>query len=122
MLYEMLCGHVPFEGENVFVTMNQRVSQDPPSLLTRNPALSPELATVVMRAIRRDQKKRYQTMKELIHDLHHLKEVLAIPYEPETPKLKHLGRTILRIILLFLALCLVLFAFGLIVHFLHGTP
>ena len=72
ILYEMLCGHTPFEGENIFAIMNQHVSQDPPSVLLMNPQLSPELATVVMHAIRRDQSKRYTSMKDLLHDLRHL--------------------------------------------------
>lgn len=53
ILYEMLCGHTPFEGENIFAIMQQHVSQDPPSILLANPQLSPALAAVVMRAIRR---------------------------------------------------------------------
>ena len=40
LLYEMLSGQTPFEGENVFAVMNQHVSQDPPSLLEADPALS----------------------------------------------------------------------------------
>src|SRR5260370_36896863 len=73
MLYEMLCGHTPFEGENIFAIMNQHVSQDPPSILLMNPNLSPVLATVVMRAIRRDQAKRYKSVSDLLHDLCNLK-------------------------------------------------
>src|SRR6266699_3526192 len=61
VLFEMLRGRVPFEGENVFAIMNQHASQDPPSILQFNPTLSPALATVVMRAIRRDADKRYKS-------------------------------------------------------------
>src|SRR5207244_7021199 len=43
ILYEMLCGKTPFDGENVFAVMNQHVSQDPPSILDFNPKLPPEL-------------------------------------------------------------------------------
>src|SRR5271157_5670906 len=85
MLYEMLSGHTPFEGENVFAIMNQHVSQDPPSILQFNQNISPTLATVVMRAIRRDPQKRYQSMKDMLQDLYHLDEVVPIPYTPETP-------------------------------------
>ena len=78
MLYEMLCGHTPFEGENIFAIMNQHVSQDPPSILLENPQLSPALATVVMRAIRRDQEKRYKSMSDFLHDLRNLEEVKPV--------------------------------------------
>ena len=86
MLYEMLCGHTPFDGENIFAIINQRLSQDPPSLLTANPKLSSELTTVVMHAIQRDQNKRYKAMKELLHDLSNLEKANTVPYEPETPQ------------------------------------
>src|SRR5437870_7254666 len=93
MLYEMLCGQTPFEGENIFAIMNQHVSQDPPSILLRNPQVSPALATVVMRAIRRDQAKRYQLMSDLLHDLHNLEEVKPVPYAPDAPRINQSGRT-----------------------------
>src|SRR5258708_9003309 len=86
MLYEMLCGHTPFEGENVFAVMNQHVSQDPPSLLLSNPAISPQLATVVMRAIRRDPQKRYKCIKDMLLDLQNLDAVKPTHYEPDTPQ------------------------------------
>src|SRR6266853_3479269 len=87
MLYEMLCGHTPFEGENIFAIMNQHVSQDPPAILLKNPQVSPALATVVMRAIRRDQDKRYRSMSNFLHDLRNLEEGKPVPYEPEAPRL-----------------------------------
>jgi eukaryotic-like serine/threonine-protein kinase len=121
MLYEMLCGHTPFEGDNVFVVMNQRVSQDPPSILTKRPELSSELATVVMHAIRRDQDKRYKTMEELLHDLSYLEEVNAVPYEPEAPQQNLVGRTARMAMLLIIAICLVITTLGLLVQFIHNT-
>lgn len=79
ILYEMLCGHTPFDGENVFAIMNQHISQDPPSILTANPQLSSELATVVMRAVQREKSKRYKRMKALLHDLCKLEEASSVP-------------------------------------------
>src|SRR5437868_3042758 len=86
MLYEMLCGRPPFEGENIFAVMNQHISQDPPSILKYNPHISPALATVVMHAIRRDPEKRYKSMENMLHDLHNLDAVRPAPYEPDTPQ------------------------------------
>ncbi|HXZ05537.1 MAG TPA: serine/threonine-protein kinase [Ktedonobacteraceae bacterium] len=119
ILYEMLCGHTPFEGENIFAIMNQHVSQDPPSVLLMNPQLSPELATVVMHAIRRDQSKRYTSMKDLLHDLRHLEEVKPVTYEPDTPSLNQSGRTAIMAILIIIAICLVIIALGFLVQFAH---
>ena len=119
MLYEMLCGNTPFEGENIFAIMNQHVSQDPPSILLMNPHLSPELATVVMRAIRRDQSKRYTSMSDLLHDLRHLEEVKPVAYEPDAPRLNQSGRKAIMAILVIIAICLLIIALGFLVQFVH---
>src|SRR5205809_104714 len=108
MLYEMLCGRTPFEGENIFAIMNQHISQDPPSILLTNPQLSPALATVVMRAIRRDQDKRYKSMSNLLHDLRNLEEVKPVPYEPETQRLNHSVQTAIAATLIIIAIFLLI--------------
>ncbi len=119
MLYEMLCGHTPFDGENIFAVMNQHVSQDPPSILLTNPQLSPALATVVMRAIRRDQDKRYKSVRDLLHDLRNLEEVKPVPYEPETPRLNQSSRTAIMATLIIIAICLLISVLGFLVQFVH---
>jgi eukaryotic-like serine/threonine-protein kinase len=119
MLYEMLCGHTPFEGENIFAIMNQHVSQDPPSILLANPQISPALATVVMQAIRRDRDKRYKTMSDFLHDLRNLEEVKPVPYEPEKPQLNRTGRSVLLAILIIIAICLLLIVLGFLAQFVH---
>jgi serine/threonine-protein kinase len=121
ILYEMLCGKTPFDGENVFAVMNQHVSQDPPSILDFNPRLSPELATVVMKAIRRDPHKRYQSMNDLLHDLCNLEKVEPVPYTPETPAMNRSGRMVITATLIIIAICLAIIAFGFLVQFLHNA-
>jgi eukaryotic-like serine/threonine-protein kinase len=120
MLYEMLCGHPPFEGENVFAIMNQHATQDPPSILQCNPTLSPKLATVVMRAIRRDPAKRYASIDDMMHDLQHLDEVAPVSYSPEVPKASSRYRQALVITLLIIAICLTVIAFGVLAQLAHG--
>src|SRR5436309_3741632 len=119
MLYEMLCGRTPFEGENIFAIMNQHISQDPPSILLTNPQLSPALATVVMRAIRRDQDKRYKSMSNFLQDLCNLDEVKPVPYEPEAPGLNQSSRTWLTATLLIIAIFLLIGALGFLAQFAH---
>lgn len=121
ILYEMLCGRTPFEGENVFAIMNQHVSQDPPSILTYQPHLSPALVTVVMRAVRRDPEKRYKTMHSLLTDLRNLEDVKPVPYQPDTPLINRTGRTIITVTLIVIAICLVIIAFGFLAQSLHSA-
>ena len=120
IIYEMLCGHPPFEGENVFAIMNQHVSQDPPSILQCNPKLSPELATVVMRAIRRNPAKRYASIEDMMHDLRHLDNVTPVPYTPEIPKAGGRYRQAIIVSLVIIAICLTIIAFGVLAQLAHG--
>jgi serine/threonine protein kinase len=119
MLYEMLCGHTPFEGENVFAIMNQHVSQDPPTILQYNPHLSPALATVVMRSIRRDPEKRYKRMSDMLHDLSNLDEVVPVPYKPDIPHTSHLRRQVILAILITMTICLIIIAIGILAQLAH---
>jgi serine/threonine protein kinase len=121
MLYEMLCGRTPFEGENIFAIMNQHVSQDPPSILECNPNLSPELATVVMHAIRRDHDKRYKAIQDFYHDLQNLEEVKPEPYKPEAPRLNQTGRTAITATLIIIAIFAGIIALGFLLQFLHNA-
>jgi eukaryotic-like serine/threonine-protein kinase len=122
ILYEMLCGRTPFDGENVFAVMNQHVSQDPPSILNYNPHLPPALATVVMHAIRRDKEKRYKTIRDLLNDLHHLQEIHPVPYEPDAPGLNRTARTAITAALIILLIFLGIIAFAFLAQSLHpGT-
>ena len=120
MLYEMLCGHVPFEGENVFAVMNQHVSQDPPSLLHCNPHVSPALATVVMRAIRRDPDKRYKHIEEMLHDLQHLDTVTPVHYTPERQRFSGRTRQVVMMSLVIIAICLTIIALGVLAQIAHN--
>lgn len=117
VLYEMLCGHPPFEGENVFAVMNQHVSQDPPPILQSNPTLSPSLATIVMRAIRRDPEKRYKHIENLLHDLRNLDEVAPVQYKPEAPKAHGIGRQVIFVTLITLAIIIAIIALGFLVQY-----
>jgi len=120
MLYEMLCGRTPFDGENVFAIMNQHVSHDPPSILQYNPDLAPALVTVVMHAIRRDPEKRYKSMRDLLADLTHLEEVQPVPYQPDEPAANRTARTVITATLIIIAICLVIIAIGILAQSLHG--
>lgn len=120
MLYEMLCGRVPFEGENVFAVLNQHITQDPPSVRQFNPHVSPALETVVMRAIRRDSDKRYKSMRAMLDDLTHLEKVTPIPYKPDAPQMDTTRRQIILGLLITAAILVVIVAIGVLAQVLHN--
>jgi len=119
VLYEMLCGHTPFERENIFAAMNDHISQDPPSILQFNPRISPALATVVMHAIRRDPEKRYKSMRDMLHDLANLDDVTINRYVPDAPVAGGYRRLAVQAALIILVILIVVVAFGFLAQFLH---
>src|SRR6187431_2918701 len=78
VIYEMVSGRTPFEGEtstDVIVAITQK---DPPPLARFAPEVPPELEWIVMKALRKDRDERYQTVKELLTDLRRLKQRLEL--------------------------------------------
>ncbi len=65
MLYEMVTGKLPFEADNPFLVMNARVTGDPKAPRAVNPAVPPEVEELILHAMERDPRKRYQTAKEM---------------------------------------------------------
>jgi serine/threonine protein kinase len=121
VLYELLSGHTPFlqQDSDGFALATEQVSHDPPSILQLNPHLSPTLATVVMRAIRRDPEKRYATMRDLLYDLGHLDDVTPVEYIPDPPKFGGRYRQIIVLGLITLAICVLIVLFGVLAQFVH---
>jgi serine/threonine-protein kinase len=85
VLYEMLAGAPPFRGDNALAVMAQHVQATPAPLRTRNRRVSPALAAVVAKALRKDPAQRYQTMAALKDDLEHLDQVDPVAFAAEAP-------------------------------------
>jgi serine/threonine-protein kinase len=69
MLYEMLTGQVPFEGDNPLVVMNARLHYDPPSPREIDPEISQSVENIILRALARDPRERYASAHNLARDL-----------------------------------------------------
>lgn len=69
VLYEMLTGHPPFEGDDPFVVASARQIGDPKAPRVLNPAVSVEAEEIVLRALRRNPTERYASAAELRADL-----------------------------------------------------
>jgi serine/threonine protein phosphatase PrpC len=65
MLYEMVTGKLPFEADNPFLVMNARVTGDPKAPRKVNPAVPAEVEELILHAMERDPKKRYQSALEM---------------------------------------------------------
>jgi serine/threonine protein kinase len=75
MLYEMLTGHPPFEGDDPFVAASARQIGDPKGPRVLNPSISEEIEEVVLRALRRDPTDRYASVAAMKADLDHPRDV-----------------------------------------------
>jgi serine/threonine-protein kinase len=113
--YEMLAGRVPFDGDNWLAVMAGHLKRTPERIRALRPEVSPALEAVVLKAMRRLPKNRYQTADDLVADLARLDELNPASFdlspEPaiggmssaETPA-QLLGKIAL-IVLAFLAVC-----------------
>jgi serine/threonine-protein kinase len=71
MLYEMLCGSLPFVSTSVRETRLMHEECAPPPFSTHRPAsgIPDGVEAAVMRCLEKDKEKRYQSMVELAHAL-----------------------------------------------------
>jgi eukaryotic-like serine/threonine-protein kinase len=76
MLYELLTGSVPFDGETAVAIAYQQVSAQPRPPSELNPALPPGLDAVVLRALAKDPAQRYADADEFIAALQRERQAL----------------------------------------------
>lgn len=69
VLYELLCGRAPFDGETPWAIAYKHVNEDPVSPPAVNPAIPLDLAAVVVTAMQKDPARRYQSAAEMRDDL-----------------------------------------------------
>jgi beta-lactam-binding protein with PASTA domain/predicted Ser/Thr protein kinase len=82
ILYELLTGVVPFEGETAVAIAFKQVSATPRPPSDLNPALPPSLDAVVLRALAKDPLERYADDDELIAALQVEREALPAHLAP----------------------------------------
>ncbi len=78
ILYEMLTGNPPYDGDNVMEVLHKKANESPPPLRSLRPDLSPEVEQLVERAMARSPAMRPQSMVELAGLMRSLRERLAV--------------------------------------------
>src|SRR5437764_5837010 len=79
VLYEMLTARVPFEGESAVTIALKQVSEAPTPPRALNPAVSPALEAVVLRALEKDPARRFADADEFIGALENAAQGIAPP-------------------------------------------
>jgi eukaryotic-like serine/threonine-protein kinase len=65
MLYEMLAGRLPFEGDSAVAVALKHLSETPPPISQWRPDVHPALEAVVMAALAKDPTQRWQSAEDL---------------------------------------------------------
>ena len=81
LLYEMTTGHLPFKGETPTETISLILLKEPPSMARYADDIPDELDRIVTKALTKDLDERYQTSKDLLIDLKHLKRKIEVDAE-----------------------------------------
>ena len=86
ILYELLTGRVPFEGESAVTIALKHVNERPIPPSQFNRGVTPELEAVVMHALQKDPARRFGDADEFIAALEHARHALtgAVPVGPST--------------------------------------
>ncbi|MDQ2920851.1 MAG: serine/threonine-protein kinase, partial [Acidobacteriota bacterium] len=84
VLYEMVAGGVPFEGETMMDVLASILEKEPPPLTRHLPEAPKELQRIVIKALRKHVDGRYQTSKDMLADLKSLKEEMEFEAKLES--------------------------------------
>jgi len=77
MLYEMVTGEMPYDGDNPLAIMSQHVTEPAPALSEKLPEVPVDLEEVILKAIRRDANNRWPSMAAFADALEHPETVDA---------------------------------------------
>jgi serine/threonine-protein kinase len=76
MLYEMLVGRVPFDGESAVSIALKHVSDTPAPIRELRPDVHPALEAAIMRALNKDPAQRYATAEDFVAALESAREAI----------------------------------------------
>ena len=100
ILYEMLTGETPFQGDNVYAAMRAKLQDDPTPPRRLRPDISPALEEIILHALERDPRDRPESALELREALAHPDSVVltgrASRQRPK-PRMPRWVRTLLAI-------------------------
>ena len=75
ILYEMITGKPPFEGDSAYVIMNARLVSDPIAVRKANAKATPQIEEIILHAMARNPSERYASAAEMKQELDNLDKV-----------------------------------------------
>jgi hypothetical protein len=79
ILYEMLTGRLPFEGDTPFSIAIKHKTEPTPEPRKLNIRIPTELSRVVMKCLKKERENRYQSAEELLSELSRIEKELPTP-------------------------------------------
>jgi len=74
ILYEMLTGRVPFEGDTPLSIAVKKKTEPVPDPKKLNPQISENLDRLILKCLEKDREKRYQNVEDVISDLESIEQ------------------------------------------------
>ena len=81
MMYEMLTGRLPFDGETPEQVAVKQMQAIAPAPRTINEEIPEGLEEIIVRAMQKDPNKRYQSAAEMLRDIDEFKKNPSIVFE-----------------------------------------
>src|SRR5215510_4377131 len=94
VLYEMVAGRLPFEGQTPSDVISMILHKEPPALTRLSDEATERLDEIVAKALAKDREDRYQVAKDLLIDLRRLKQHLDFESEVERTLAPELRSTV----------------------------
>jgi hypothetical protein len=69
ILYEMVTGHVPFEGETPLSIVLKHKTEPAPDPRESNTGISEDLSQIILKCLRKNKQERYQQAEDILADL-----------------------------------------------------
>jgi serine/threonine protein kinase len=91
LLFEMLTGDLPFSGTHPQALMRAKTNDEPKAPSYFLPSIDPALEAVIMRALARDPRERFETAAELLEALRDPKAVAARDPEAARARKRRVG-------------------------------
>jgi serine/threonine protein kinase len=92
ILYSMLTGHRPFQGNSAATVCFKLVNNDPVAVTAFDPGFPPDIDRIVCRAIAKDPGQRYQTGMDMANDIRPLRESCGFVQEEGGAVLRYASR------------------------------
>lgn len=83
ILYSLLCGRPPFEGEHLFEIITQVQESEPVRPRSLNPSIPTDVETICLKCLNKEASRRYATAAEAAADLDRFLEGRSIAARPE---------------------------------------